>query len=177
MTGDNENKGAAYSADYRNAYPRAPESSAPPARRAVPRIPAPAAEQKRPVRVLPPAAAGRMGLDDFLPDASAGHKEEKKAPAPPTRTEPEEQEPEKQPGPVWYRWGLAAAVLLLALAGAVLIAVNAGTRSHAAERVPWVMAEQFSAGSRRGVMQNVCIDGTNCFAGTHLKTAGTSWQR
>lgn len=153
---DSENKsGTAYSADYRSAYPEAPKTQAPfprpvlPARHPVQPQPARqkqppttrGAEPKRPEPKMPPASStsgqadSGAEIDGFLPDIDqtgkdkphaewGAGKEEKPSPAALEERETGE----------YHRWNFAAgtAVLLLALAGVVLIAIEAGQRIRAA---------------------------------------------
>lgn len=125
MSESEKKESASYSADYRGMHP---EESA-----------APAPKRETAASLGPDRMDNDTEIDDFLPDSDFSDVEEMLTKW--DRTEPEEEAkaPEK-PVPRArrksgkYRWGLAAgtAVLLLAVTGVVMIAVQAGARIHAA---------------------------------------------
>lgn len=121
---ENEKKETAfYSVDYRAAFSETPGEKA----------------EEIPAESLGPERMNNdTEIDDFLPDSEFSDVEEMLTKW--DQTEPEEVAKKQAPIPRSkrkhgkYRWGLAAGtvVLLLALTGVVMIAVQAGTRIHAA---------------------------------------------
>lgn len=138
-----------YSADYRGSHPKPPPRESAPGPRPAPAKPAagavkPAARKAPgPAKTLPEKRSApvppRLGngteIDDFLPDGDEADGENLLTKwddgVSETRAAPRERSLRKTGK---YRWGLAAgaAVLLLALAGVVILAVQAGKSIHAA---------------------------------------------